>query len=138
MVPLIAFVLFWFWWLPATIRMLPLPRTGILRILRRLGKRMFHFLTRLLTFVLVRPSQRMAQRHGWFVGLWTFCLLLSLFLTVLINLFPLPGGVHILFIPLLFVIGGGILLKAFPSRFHSRALYPLPRRRRRKRYFPRR
>jgi hypothetical protein len=138
MVPLLAFVLFWFWWLPTTLRKVPFARTGALRPLRTLPKRMLSFLTRLLSLVLVRPSQRVAQRHGWFVGLWTFCLLLSLLLTLLINLFPLPGGVHIVFIPLLFVIGGGILLKAFPQRLHSRALYPLPRRRRRKRFSYRR
>ena len=131
MVPLIAFLLFWFWWLPTTIRKLPLPR-GMFKTCWRIGKQMVRFLQRCLVFLLVRPSQRVAQRHGWFVGLWTFCLLLSLLLTILINLFPLPGGVHVLFVPLLFVIGGGVLLKAFPRWLHSRALYPLPRRRRRK------
>lgn len=124
MVPLIALLLFFFWWLPATLRMLPLPRTGGLKGCSRLGRRVVRGF---ITLTLTRP----AQRRGWFFGCCVFSFALSLLLTLLVNLFSFEGAWRLLAVLWFFALGSWLLLKYFPHRFDNRALYPLPGRRRR-------
>lgn len=132
MAPLIALFLLVFWWIPTVVGSLPLPMRRFFTYTVRVSKRVVRGF---FTFTLIRPTQRAAQRKGIFYGTWVFCLLLSLLLTLIVNIFSVPAGVHVLFVPLgAFLVAGYVLMKTFPHVFIARSLQPLPRRKRARRH----